>query len=96
MPPQGVDDVGNVTVALVEAGLQQRFSKPTRYPGRVRSGRAACAPTAYVRIGPTPRVSTSQPRSVSIGDPQLPICTTSQDALGRSHEVRLPQTATVE
>ena len=32
----------------------------------------------YCRIGPTPWVIRSQPASVSIGEPQLPICTTCQ------------------
>ena len=40
------------------------------------------APTQYTRIGPTPWVSTSQPRSVSIGGPQLPTCNSSQNAAG--------------
>ena len=37
---------------------------------------------AYFRIGPTPWVSTSQPASVSIGEPQLPSWTNSQGYVG--------------
>ena len=36
----------------------------------------------YLRTGPTPWVSSSQPSSSSIGDPQLPICTNSQGNWG--------------
>ena len=35
-----------------------------------------------MRIGPTPWVSTSQPASVSMGEPQLPSCTISHDRSG--------------
>ncbi len=54
--------------------------------GSSRSSRKA--PMEYLRIGPTPWLSTSQPASVSIGEPQLPICRNSQ-RVGRLHE-RLP------
>ena len=37
---------------------------------------------AYLRIGPTPCVRTSQPASVSIGDPQLPSWTNSHEYVG--------------
>ena len=37
----------------------------------------------YLRIGPTPWVITSQPASVSIGEPQLPIFTVSHARVGR-------------
>ena len=40
-------------------------------PGSSLSRRMA--PSAYVRSGPTPWVITSQPASVSSGDPLLPI-----------------------
>ena len=46
-----------------------------------RSSRAA--PMQYLRIGPTPCVMTSQPASVSIGDPQLPTFTDSHISRGR-------------
>ena len=36
----------------------------------------------YVRIGPTPWVSTSQPASVSIGGPQFPSWSVSQASVG--------------
>ena len=38
---------------------------------------------AYRRMGPTPWVSTSQPASVSIGEPQLPTWISSQPRRGR-------------
>ena len=36
----------------------------------------------YCRIGPTPWLRTSQPASVSIGEPQFPICTISHGNAG--------------
>ena len=36
----------------------------------------------YVRMGPTPWVSTNQPSGVSIGGPQLPSWMTSHDCCG--------------
>ena len=36
----------------------------------------------YLRIGPTPWLSTSHPASVSMGDPQFPIWTHSQGKAG--------------
>jgi hypothetical protein len=44
-------------------------------------GSSSCnklAPRQYRRIGPTAWVMINQPSAVSIGDPQLPICTNSQ------------------
>ena len=40
------------------------------------------SPIEYFRTGPTPWVSSSQPSSSSIGDPQFPICTNSQGNCG--------------
>src|SRR3954454_23249589 len=45
----------------------------------------------YVRIGPTPCVRTSQPASVSIGEPQLPSWSTSHSWVGRCNGVELGQ-----
>ena len=38
----------------------------------------------YLRIGPTPWVRTSQPASVSMGEPQLPSWVNSQGCAGRT------------
>src|SRR3954466_14253123 len=43
------------------------------------------APIQYFRIGPTPWLSTSQPASVSIGEPQLPIFKNSHGCAGDSN-----------
>jgi len=55
-------------------------SAPTTRLGSFRS--SSSAPIEYSRIGPTPWVRTTQPASVSIGDPQLPICSSSHGRLG--------------
>src|SRR6476469_6768 len=53
---------------------------------RVGSSRSSrIAPIEYVRIGPTPCVSTSHPPSVSIGGPQLPSCNASHACVGSWH-----------
>ena len=57
-------------------------SLPMTLVGSSRSSRTA--PIQYYRIGPTPCVITSQPASVSRGDPQLPIFTDSHSSAGRS------------
>ena len=49
----------------------------------------------YWRIGPTPWLSTSQPASVSMGDPQFPICTNSQGNFGFSNKRRSFQKCTL-
>ena len=43
----------------------------------------------YLRIGPTPWVMTSQPASVSIGEPQLPIFTDFPRMARAAQELRL-------
>ncbi len=79
----GVEDVGDVTVLLFGLrGHQRRRSAADDVVGPWRSSRRA--PIEYVRMGPTPWVSTSQPSAVSIGGPQLPTCTGSQGAMGAS------------
>ena len=55
-------------------------SRPSTRVGSSRSSRTA--PIEYFRIAPTPWVSTSQPASVSIGEPQLPIWTYSHCSVG--------------
>ena len=42
----------------------------------------------YFRIGPTPWLSTSQPASVSIGEPQLPSWTNSHGNVGFRSKLR--------
>src|SRR4051794_37709888 len=44
----------------------------------------------YVRIGPTPCVSTSQPSSVSMGEPQLPSWIISHDRRGPWNDLAVP------
>ena len=48
----------------------------------------------YVRRGPTPWLRTSQPASVSIGDPQFPSWTSSQGKIGLSSTFRSYQKCT--
>ena len=43
----------------------------------------------YLRMGPTPWVITSQPASVSMGEPQLPIFTDSHDFGGAQEHLRV-------
>ena len=63
--------------------------RPMTFVGRSRS--RSDAPIEYVRIGPTPWVSTSQPSLVSIGEPQLPTCTASHAVVGISIGVAVGQ-----
>src|SRR5204863_9062038 len=56
------------------------FKRPNSIVGSFKSNKLA--PRQYLRIGPTPCVITSQPFSVSIGEPALPICINSQGYLG--------------
>ena len=77
-----VDDVGDVAFALAAVGRRAaaRWSGRSRGEGSSRS--SSIAPMQYLRIGPTPWVKTSQPASVSMGEPQLPICMNSQGLAG--------------
>ena len=61
----GVDDVGDVALALVLVGRQQRLAQLADHAWSDRPGRAAAAPMAYSRIGPTPWVS-DEPAGVGL------------------------------
>src|SRR5450631_1066452 len=70
----------------VRSGLR---SLPMTLDGSSRSSKKA--PIEYFRDAPTPWLSTNQPASVSIGEPQLPICTNSHGEVGLSNNCDLSQ-----
>ena len=77
----GVDDVGHIAFALCRLGANEGFAQAgdnLRWVFLVEQNRA----DRVFATGPTPWVSSSQPSSSSIGDPQLPICTNSQGYSG--------------
>jgi hypothetical protein len=68
----GIDDVGDVALALVLVRLDERLAQAADDASGVVEVEQEGA-DAVRRIGPTPWLITSQPASVSIGEPQLPI-----------------------
>ena len=88
--PARVHDVGHVAVALVVVGLEERLAQVGRGCASGRRGRAAAPRCGRCRIGPTPWVRTSQPASVSIGEPQLPSLDGLPRPRGRLQQRRRP------
>jgi len=74
----GIDDVRHVAFTLLLVRFQQRFRGGGRSLFQDRRDRVENAPIQYFRKGPTPWLRTSQPASVSMGDPQFPSWTNSQ------------------
>jgi hypothetical protein len=83
----GINHIGHIAFALAGTGVRiGSRSRPRTFDGCSRSSRKA--PMQYWRIAPTPWLKTSQPALVSMGGPQLPICTSSQGNSGLSSSLR--------